>query len=283
MIRTHRRRSRDAGGGESGFTVIELLVAMALSVGVMLVALQSLDLFTKTSGQQTRATDANTQVRAAMDRVVNDLRGAAMLRGAGPTDLVYSVMETTGVRTERLCLSSGLLLYRATSMSTTSATSACGTTDAGWSVARVSTLPATSATAFTYDGAASSASPATVRSVGLSLGLSAAGNGETSTSVLRAGATVRRAAGTLPLTSDDVVPTCNAAGVLLTLSAAATSSPGLGTLGVTYRNTAGALLGSTTGTSGVQLASAAAAATIVATITDTTGASTTVERTLACG
>lgn len=270
---THRPRRDD------GFTVVELLVAMTLTVVVLLAVLTSLDLFTKSAGGQTRATDANAQVRAAMDRAVNDLRGAAVIRSAQATDLVYSVTETTGTRTERLCLSSGLLLYRATSTTTTTATSACGSPDTGWTVARLSTLPASTASGFTYDGASSSNSPATVRTVGLTFSAVASGNGLSSTSTLRASATLRRAAGTLALTSDAITPTCNGSGALLSLDAATTS--GLGVLNVTYKTSAGVVLGSTSGASTLQIATGITA--LVATVTDAAGNSTTLQKTVECG
>jgi prepilin-type N-terminal cleavage/methylation domain-containing protein len=264
---------------DDGFTLVELLVAMVLSLVVLLATLTSLDLFTKTAGGQTRTTDANTQVRAAMDRAVTDLRGAAQIRIAQGTDLVYSVTETTGTRTERLCLSSALLLYRASSTTTTTATSACGSPDPGWTVVRLSALPASSATAFTYDGASSAATPATVKSVGLTLSLVASGNGLSSTSTLRASATLRRAAGTLPLTGDAIVRTCNPSGALLSLDAAATG--GLGVLNVTYRTSTGVLLGTTSGASTLQIAAGVTA--LVATVTDAAGSTTTLQQTVACG
>ncbi|MCW2957482.1 MAG: hypothetical protein JWP18_285 [Solirubrobacterales bacterium] len=276
MRDAHRHDDTD---GQAGFTLVELMVAMTLSLVVLLAALQTLDVFTKSAGGQTRATDANAQVRGAMDRVVNDLRGAAVIRTAAATDLVYSVTQTTGTRTERLCLSSALLLYRASSTTQTVPTSACGTPDAGWSLARVATLPATAATAFDYDGAASSATPATVKSVGLTLSLSAAGNGLTSTSTLRASATLRRAAGTLAVTSDAIDATCNSSGALLKLDATATG--GLGMLGVTYRTTAGVVLGTTSGSSSLQIATGVTA--LVATITDSAGVTTSVQKTVECG
>lgn len=274
---THVHRDDD------GFTLVELLVAMALSLVVLLAVLTSLDLFTKSAGGQTRTTDANAQVRAAMDRAVNDLRGAAVIRSAQASDLVYSVTETTGTRTERLCLSSALLLYRETSTTTTTASSACGSPETGWTVARLSTLPASAASGFTYDGASSSSTPATIKTVGLTFSAVASGNGLSSTSTLRASATLRRAAGTLPLTADDIAETCTSTGALLTLGATAANSLGLGTLSVTYRTAAGVLLGSATGTSGVAIASSATASTIVATITDASGNSTTVQKDGPCG
>jgi prepilin-type N-terminal cleavage/methylation domain-containing protein len=271
------RRHHDPDG-QAGFTVVELMVAMVLSVVVMLVVLQSLDIFTKSAGGQTRTTDANAQVRQAMDRVVNDLRGAAVIRTAAATDLVYSVTETTGTRTERLCLSGALLLYRASSTTKTVPTSACGAADTGWSIARVATLPATSATAFTYDGAAASATPSTIKSVGLTFSLDASANGQTSTSVLRASATLRRASGTLPLTSDAISTTCTPSGPLLSLDA--TAAGGLGTLAVTYRTTAGVVLGSTSGTSTLQISTGVTA--LIATITDAAGVTTSVQKTVEC-
>ena len=43
-------------GGESGFTMVELLVAMAISTIALLATLQSLDVFTTHAAQQARAT-----------------------------------------------------------------------------------------------------------------------------------------------------------------------------------------------------------------------------------
>ena len=97
----------------------------------------------------------------------------------------------------------------------------------------------TSSTAFTYDGATSSATPATVKNVGLTFSLDASGGGKTASSTLKASA-ARRSAGTLPITHDDLDATCNASGALLSLGV---SLADYGALTVTYASTGGISLG----------------------------------------
>lgn len=60
---------------EDGFTLVELLVAMSISLIVLFATLQSLDLFSSNAASQTRVTDANDQARMTMDRIVRDLAG----------------------------------------------------------------------------------------------------------------------------------------------------------------------------------------------------------------
>jgi prepilin-type N-terminal cleavage/methylation domain-containing protein len=259
---------------EDGFTLVELLVAIMISMIVLLATLQSLDLFSNTAATQTRLTDANAQVRNTMDRTVDDLRGASSILRASATDLVYAVPAgSTTTRVERLCLSSGYL-YGSSSPGAT-ATVPAGACSTG---TKLGTLKSTASTAFTYDGASSSATPATVKNVGLTFSLDASGGSSANaTSTLRASA-ARRAAGTLPLPEGEgsLDTVCNASGALLSLSA---NVPNAGTLSVTYANDGGISLGTPTGNT---LQVPEGITTVVATITDAAGATKTIRKGIEC-
>lgn len=279
----------DAAAGEDGFTLIELLVAMTLSIIVLFATLQALDLFSQNAARQTKVTFANDRARASIDNLVDDLRGASTIRRAQAADLVYSaatitggttgVTGTTGQRTVRLCVA-GVTLYRSESTTATTPTATCGTAETGWTQGAVATLPAATTTAFTYDGAASSAAPATVRTVGLTFDVDATAAGKTARSTLRAGSTLRRTSGQLAIGGGGGNPlpvTCNSSGALISLDAAATS--GLSIAGVTYTSSTGAALGA--GLGSVQLPKGLT--NVVATITDTAGISTVIQKLITCG
>jgi prepilin-type N-terminal cleavage/methylation domain-containing protein len=262
---TARDVTRD---GESGFTMIELLVAMAISTIVLLATLQSLDVFTTHAAQQARVTDANEQVRRIMDRTVSDLRGASVITTAAATDLVYTVAEPTGVRTERLCVASSRL-YRSSTIAPATPPASCS---GGKQVAH---LRSTSSTAFTYDGASSSATPSTVKDVGITLSLNSGFGGKVASSTLRASA-ARRSAGTLPINPNDLRATCDSTGALLSLSV---GGLGLGALTVTYTTSSGQIL---TGTDTSTVHIAAGVTTVLATVTNSLGATTTIGRPVEC-
>lgn len=262
--------------GEAGFTLVEILVAMSLTIVVGFAALQGLDLFTSNAAHQTRVTDANDQVRTRMDRTVRDLRGASRVLTADATDLAYSVPEKIGVRTERLCVQSGDL-YGSTKNEAT-ATAPTASCSSGTRLARVKST----GTAFTYDGATSAATPATVRNVGLAFSLDtskasqAAGAASCSSSTpcttLRASAAVRRTTSTLPVGDNDVRVVCVEAGPLIQIGVGV---PGdLGTLMVAYTAAGGITVGGgvvtpTGGSAAVALPSSVTS--VVATITDALG------------
>jgi len=211
---------RDLTHEEDGFTLVELLVAMSLSLIVLFAVLQSLDTFTSEAAKQTRVTDANDQVRRTMERVVNDLRGASVLvTGSTSTSLVYSVPEppvppaTSRVRTERLCLDPvSTDLYSFTSIDAVP-TDACSTG------IKLANLKSTTRTTFTYDGSTAPASLATVKNVGLTFSLDASGGGRAGGSTLKASAAVRRTVAMLPAGPPDVPITCPSAGPLIKIDA----------------------------------------------------------------
>ena len=160
-------------------------------------------MFTSNSAQQQRVTSANDRARLTMDRTVRDMRGASTILRAVPGDLVYAVPEPTGFRTERLCVA-GNTLYA----STTTATAARVPTTACASGGLISALTTDGVTAFTYDGATTTAAPANVKNVGLTLSLDASGGGKTGRSVLRASAAVRTTVARLAIDPNDVKVTC---------------------------------------------------------------------------
>lgn len=190
--------------GQDGFTLIELLVAMSLSIVILIATLNAFDVFSSNAAQQQRTTAANDQARLTMDRVVRDMRGASTILTAAPGDLAYAVPEPTGFRTERLCVS-GATLYASTTTGTAAPVAPSAACASG---GRISQLTLDGGTAFTYDGAASSATPANVKNVGLTFSLDASGGGRTGRSVLRASAAVRKTVARLAIDPGDVKVTC---------------------------------------------------------------------------
>ncbi|MEO6713895.1 MAG: prepilin-type N-terminal cleavage/methylation domain-containing protein [Mycobacteriales bacterium] len=268
--------------GEDGFTLVELLVAMALSTIVLLATLQSLDVFSSNAAQQTRVTDANEQVRSSMDRTVADLRGASVVLQATANDLVYSVSQsstTTSVR--RLCVFSGDLYGSASTVASspppTAPATACGT-----AMTRLASLRAGSSTAFTYDGASSvsTALAKNVKNIGLKLSLDTSGGGRIGASTLEASA-ARRAAVPLPITDADVNTGCDPVTLkpLLSLDA---GIPNVAGLTVTYTATGGVTTAPVIGTTVVPITLPAGVTTVVATITDALGLTTTVQKDVTC-
>jgi prepilin-type N-terminal cleavage/methylation domain-containing protein len=256
---------------EEGFTLVEILVAMTLSLIVLLATLQSFDVFTSNASQQSRATDANEQVRRTMEHVVNDLRGASVIMRADPTDLVYRVPDGLGHRTERLCVASGWLYG---SSNITAAVPSAPTADCDTGT-KIASLQSTSDTSFTYDGATTSATPALVKNVGLTFSLDSSGGGKTASSTLKASA-ARRSAGSLPITDDDLDSDCNASGAFLSLSA---NVPNVGTMSVTYANDGGIAIG-TPVLGGVQIPEGITH--VVATVTDAAGVTNTIRKDVEC-
>lgn len=262
---------------DDGFTLVELLVAITISLVVLLATLSSFDAFSSNAAQQTRATDGNSQVRSIMDRTVRDLRSASVILKSQAADLVYAVAQTptapatTSSRVVRLCVSGNQLYGSSTTAAgaPTVPVAACNTGG------KLATLKSTANTAFTYDGASSSATPALVRNVGLTFSLDTSGAGRTGSSTLRASA-ARRAAGTLATGPDPIVPICNSSGALLSLSA---SLGDLGPLTVTYANDGGVSLGTPTGTT---LQIPPGITHVVATITNAVGATNIVRKDVEC-
>ena len=255
--------------GDDGFTLVELLVGITISLIVMLATLTSLDAFSSNASRQTRVTDANGQVRTIMDRAVSDLRGASLILTAQATDLAYAVpVSETTARVERLCLSGNELYGDSDVTAPTAPSSACNTGT------KIATLKSTQ-TAFTYDGATSSAAPALVKNVGLTLSLNSSADGTSGSSTLKASA-ARRSAGTLPITDDDIDTSCDGTTPMLTL---ATEIAGFDALSVVY-----AWDGGVSGTiaGGTAWAVPEGVTNLVATVTDAAGVTNIIERDVEC-
>ncbi len=269
---------------ESGFTLAEMLVAMTIGLIVMFAILTTLDNFSHNAARQTRVTDANDQVRKAMDRIVSDLRQAASVDVADADDLVYTVRESaTATRQERFCLDDDKHLWRTSATSVGAVTAiANGAPCPMPSVGGVKVTPLASANdtatnpLFRYD----SATPANVRSVGVTFALNAGNGGRSDISTLRAGTFVRAESETaLDAGEDDIATSCNSTTQVPTLTLAAS----VGTATVKYTDAEGNTLGSGSAGSTVTLSSATpTATTVIANITSSTGLVSQLIKTLEC-
>jgi prepilin-type N-terminal cleavage/methylation domain-containing protein len=261
---------------EDGFTLIELLTAMVISTVLLLAVLQVFDRFNSGVGQQTRITDANEQARSTVDRVVRDLRQAATIKRADANDLWYSVAEAGGAtRSERICLAASGYTYGATTSGATNPGTACPSSGSGWTSAKLGQRRSLNSTAdplFRYD----STDITKVKAVGLTFNVDASGGGRNSSSTLRASAVVRRAAGLLAISDDDLDDKCLSSGAQLQLDLS--GLPLLGAVSVTYASDGGVSLGSGLGPITVP----AGITTVIATITDAAGVTRTISRDLNC-
>lgn len=274
---------------ESGFTLVELLVAMSLTVIVLFAILNILDSFTANAARQTKITAANEQVRHAMDRIVRDLRHAAAIEVADPVDLVYTVTDSaTKFRRERICIDADSRLWRSSVTTTTppatpiSSATSCPTADSA--AAQITPLLSANTDTnplFTYD----SPSPATVRSVGLTFALNAGNAARSDVSTLRASAFVRAQSETaLAVDEDEIATTCSSSGDAdgeeEAMAPTLTLSAGVGPLTVTYTDVDGNTLGTAAAGSAKTLPSGQTI--VVATITATSGAVTQIVKKIAC-
>lgn len=264
---------------EEGFTLVELLVAMTLSIIVLFATLDTFDAFSSNVAHQTRITDANDQVRSAMDRTVADLRGASSITKATASDLVYTVPVTsTTTSVKRVCVALGDLYASESTVAgaPTVPTAACETGT------RIASLRAGSSTAFSYDGASSVAATdlPSIKNVGLRLSLDTTRPSRPGSSTLEASA-ARRSAAMLPITDADINTDCQAAtnNPLLSLDA---GIPNVAGLKVTYATTGGVTLGVGVGTATVPITVPAGVTKIVATVTDALGVTTTFDKDVPC-
>jgi prepilin-type N-terminal cleavage/methylation domain-containing protein len=263
---------------ESGFTLVELLVVMTLSLIVLFAVFTMFDGFTSSSARQLRVTDANDQARRAIDDAVRDLRHAATIVRSDPNDLVYSVSDAaSGSRTERICLSPANDVYAARGTTSASPGTACPSSGAGWTTAKLANRASTNTAAdpiFRYD----SADPTKVKAIGITLSLDTSGGGQTNNpATIRSSAIVRRAAGILNVIEEDLDADCTETGALLNLDIS-----GLGAatpVTVTYATDGGIALG--TGLVNVPIPTGVTK--VVATITDALGVTKQITKDVECG
>jgi prepilin-type N-terminal cleavage/methylation domain-containing protein len=263
----HARRGR-----EDGFTLVELLVVMAISSVLLVATLQIFDSFSSNTAQQRRVIDANDQARAAMDTIVRDVRNAAGVTRAGPNDLVYAVNESpTVTRYARYCLDAGSVLRKEQSTTAADPGTPCPSTASGWTSAKGTTMASTNSTAnplFRYDSATATA----VRSVSLTFSLDASGAGHTGGSTLRASAFLRSQGERAPVVEDgDIQTICTQSGPLVSFGLLSNLVNGPVTVVVN---------GVGLGGSSVQLTNSVS--TITATITNALGLTTTVNKDVSC-
>jgi prepilin-type N-terminal cleavage/methylation domain-containing protein len=270
--RVHRR--------DDGFTLVEILVAMTISLLVLFAVLTTLDIFDSTAGQQSRDTDANERIRSTVDATVRDLRSAASVTRAQPNDLVYAVPASSTASTyRRLCLDPSGRLSAGESKTVADPGPSCPSTVSGWTGGRIAEMKALNGASrpmFDYDGAASSSAPGKVRAVGISISLDSGAAGRKGSSTLRASAVVRRTAGLLAVDASDIDVACTPTGPQLSLGVDVPLA--LGPVSVTYASDGGLALGTGLGTIPVP----AGVTTVLATITDALGVTTTIRKPVTC-
>jgi large repetitive protein len=102
---------------QDGFTLVELIVAMAASLVVFGATLSILDSYLHQSSAAAKRFDAQDQARIAVDRIVRDLRNVSsplrtpkLLERATPYDLVFQTIGTpsganvSGIKRVRYCV-----------------------------------------------------------------------------------------------------------------------------------------------------------------------------------
>ena len=102
---------------EDGFTLVELLVTMAISLVVFSATLTILDTYLRQSSAATKRLDAQDRARLAVDRIVRDLRNVSspltapkLLERATPYDVVFQTIGTpsganvSGIERVRYCI-----------------------------------------------------------------------------------------------------------------------------------------------------------------------------------
>ena len=264
---------------EAGFTLVELLAAMGISILVLLATLTTLDTFSSNASRQTRVTDANDQVRSVVDRVVADLRQAATIEVADANDLVYTVTDSAShLRRERLCVDASQQLWRVSRTTGTPAASPfasgtpCPSSSSAVKVTKLKSVNSASNPMFRYDAAMASA----VRSIGLTVSLDAGNGGRADTSTLRASTFVRAKSETAAaVDDDDLTTTCNSSGQpTLTLSSS------VGPLTVNYTDIDGNSLGSATAGASVLLSGTHS--TVIANITSSSGLISQIVKVITC-
>ena len=165
---------------ESGFTLVEVMVVVALLTVVMGALLSVFDTFQKTSVSNQKQNDAQDAVRITVDSITRELRNLAsptndltqsVLRN-NPNDLIFLSVagnkplgsaNTRNTRRVRYCLDSGTLWRQQQTWEIAIAplaptTAACpGLPGSGWTTTRSMVQNATNATrpVFTYNSTAS--------------------------------------------------------------------------------------------------------------------------------
>jgi type II secretory pathway pseudopilin PulG len=280
---------------EEGFTLVELLVAMTVSIIVLLATLGALDAFNGGVAANNRLTDASDTARrevAEMVRVLRDGGPPTPTSGAQPTtvvqaganDLVFlsrswpgeSGIGSSSNHVERYCLNTTTRtlwfdgLKAGTSGSATPG-AACPSTASGWTHRAIATdvLSSVANPIFAY-GAGSP-----VRSVAIKVRLEGGTALKSRPIELRSGATLRGALAPQLSPTDIVVGPCDGGRALLSLSVGA----GGATANGAKLSAANAI---PAGAGQILVAATSAPANIVITITNLLGLQTLLTKSVSC-
>lgn len=85
-----------AAASSSGFTLVELLVAVTLSAILLLGVLTTVLLVLRTGVRITHYSEMASQVRTGLETLGNDLRGASAIKWNGTSDLTLTVPQSDG-------------------------------------------------------------------------------------------------------------------------------------------------------------------------------------------
>jgi hypothetical protein len=223
---------------EDGFTIVELLVSISISMILVFATLGGLDVFSSGSADSTRLIVSEDQARSTVQRVVGVLRNAgvpsplaggaqpATILAAAPNDIVFrssswpgeSGVGVTGTHVVRLCLDTAArtLWFDGLHVGTAGPTdpgAACPSTATGWTHKPMATnvLNDVAQPVFRYDGGTP------VRSVGLSLRLEGGTTAESRPISLHSGGVLRGALAPQVTAGDISIGPCEAGKALLTL------------------------------------------------------------------
>ncbi|MGH2897542.1 MAG: PulJ/GspJ family protein, partial [Solirubrobacteraceae bacterium] len=228
---------------EDGFTLVELLIAMSITLVLLFAALTSFDAFNTGAASTTRQTNAEDAARTTVNRIVGVLRNAGAptpVSGAQPATVITSqgndlVFRTTawpgeseldtGTHVGRMCLdtTTHVLWFdglRSGAAGPTSPGSACPSAAAGWTHQPLATKIVNTAAqpVFRY-GAATP-----VRSVGISLRTESGTVARTRPLALHSGGALRGALAPQVTPGDISNGGCESGKALLTLNIGAGGS-----------------------------------------------------------
>jgi prepilin-type N-terminal cleavage/methylation domain-containing protein len=292
MPRHHRRLA-----AEDGFSLIELLVAMTVSVIILLATLGALDAFNNGVASTNRLTDATDAARSQVATMVSVLRDAGAptpVTGVQPTTVVQAGVNDivflstswpgeSGVgvgagtnHIERYCLDTATSTVwfnglKAGTAGSVTPGAACPSTASGWTSSLVASnvLNTVADPLFVYG------SMTPVRAVSVNLRLQGGTALKSRTVELRSGGTLRGALPPAISASDIVVGACQGGRALLTLSladAGATANGAVMTAPNSVPVGVGQILVPATGTP----------AGVVLTITNLLGLQTLLTKTVSC-
>ncbi len=281
--------------GEDGFTLVELIVAMGITLILIFAALLAFDNFNSGVASSSRRTEAEDTARRSVSRIVSVLRDAGApppasgaqpetVISAGGNDLVFrttawpgeSATGASGTHVARICVdgATGKLWFdglRAGTVGSPSPGGACPSTSPGWTHVELASGVVNSAAepVFRYG----SGSP--VRAVGISLRLEGGTAARTRPLALHSGSAMRGALAPRVTPGDITVGPCQSGRALLTLNA---SGGGETLRGVTL-SASGAI---TAGGNSILVTATSASTEVAVTVTNALGLQTLLFKEVSC-